>query len=106
MSLGDGILMVIDSTERGVLARPFHQFALGRHVDVLWRPRTISQQNAALARAYSQIGHPYNLFRANCEHFVWWVVTGTARSPQLRTYVTILALMGLSVCLYSIHAQS
>jgi hypothetical protein len=71
------------------------QFALGRELEIQWVPQTIGEQNAALERAYSQIGHAYDHFRANCEHFVYWVVTGEIKSPQLRSYVAV-ALLGLA----------
>jgi lecithin:retinol acyltransferase len=98
--LADGTITVIDSTEVGVSLRTMRQFALGRAVELLWVPQTANQQSAVLDRALSQIGHPYDLFRANCEHFVHWVIKGEVKSRQLKRYVASLALVGLGAYLY------
>jgi hypothetical protein len=39
-----------------------------------------------LDRACSQIGYPYNLLFANCEHFANWAFSGVPGSPQLTKY--------------------
>ena len=99
-SLDDGTPTVVHNTLAGVQVTCWEQFAAGRPVEVIWAPESPQQQAAALHRAYSQIGQPYNLFRANCEHFATWVVTGVPQSPQLRTYcgAALLALLPLVVC--------
>jgi len=99
--LPDGTMTVIDATEVGVQVRTISQFAAGREVEFRWIPVTADQQKTALSRAYSQIGHAYELFHANCEHLVYWVVTGEAESLQLRSYVAVLGLVGLGAWLYS-----
>jgi hypothetical protein len=98
--LSDGRATVIDNTRDGVQARNFEEFADGRRVDYVWVPDSPEQQDAVLNRAYSQLGQPYKLFSANCEHFVSWVVTGVPDSPQLKKYIAgagifVLGLWGL-----------
>jgi hypothetical protein len=57
-ALSGGAPAVVDSTEIGVRVRTFQEFALDREIEVLWIPQTFEQQDAALNRAYSQIGTP------------------------------------------------
>ncbi len=86
--------MIIDNSEDGVQIRRQWDFAKLREIEFPWVPQTAAQQDAALGRAHSQIGHRYNIFHANCEHFVHWVVTGRAESPQLKRYLVVLGFLG------------
>jgi Lecithin retinol acyltransferase len=99
--LEDGTMTVIDNAEGGVQVRTTGQFGGEREIEFLWTPMTADQQNVALSRAYSQLGHAFDLFRANCEHFVYWVVTGEVKSPQLRGYLAAVGILGLGVVLYN-----
>lgn len=45
-------------------------------------------------KAYNQIGKPYDLFSANCEHFANWVVSGVPSSEQVQIVIFSLFLVG------------
>ena len=57
---------------------------------------TEEEQLIILRRAYSQIGHPYHLLIANCEHFANWAATGVAYSEQVNN---ASAITFTTVCL-------
>jgi hypothetical protein len=91
------------SKERGCFVlTTFAEFSEGQHVDYTWLPTTVQQQQAALNRAESQIGKPFNLLFANCEDYVNWTITGVARSPQRERYGAAATLVGLVVGLVAI----
>lgn len=96
-TLPDGTPMVLHSIEGGVALTPFEEFALGRLVEVMDTPCTLEHQRAILGRAYSQIGHPYHVLFANCEHFANWAFFGVPDSPQLRTYAVGTGLAGVAL---------
>ena len=96
--LPDGRWLVVHSRERGVVLTPLEEFALGRLVEVMDTPCTLEHRRAILGRAYSQIGHPYHVLFANCEHFATWAFAEVPESPQLRKFVGagVLGLGGMS----------
>jgi hypothetical protein len=86
-------MVVHNRPERGVVCTTFEEFSGGQPVEVVSKPRP--HQGAYYARkAYSQVGQPYNLFSANCEHFANWVVSGVPFSEQLQTAVFMCLLAG------------
>jgi len=93
--LPDGTLMVLHSNGTCVVLTSWHEFALGRVVEVVVEPCTLEQQRAILDRAYSQIGHPHDHLFANCEHFATWAFSGVPESPQLKKYVVGACVIGL-----------
>jgi len=93
----DGRLIVLHSTEEGVVRTSLDEFALGREVVVVKAPAALEQRRAILERARSQIGHPYDVLFANCEHFATWAFYGAPESPQLRKYVAGACLFGLGL---------
>ncbi len=91
-----GTETVIHATKgRGVESTSLAEFAAGHPVEVARSPQSSSEQNTILQRAYSQIGKPYALFDANCEHFVNWVLSGVAYSKQLSIGIAAI----LAVCI-------
>lgn len=92
--LSDGRWSVVHKTERGAVLTSLEEFARGRWVEVVDTPYSWEHQRAVLERAYSQIGHPYDLLSANCEHFATWAFYRAPVSPQLRAYTTGLGLVG------------
>lgn len=66
-----------------------------------WTPEDYSTQEAVLARAESQLGRRYNLFNANCEDLVNWIITGKARSPQRENAFALTIVAGLVLALLS-----
>ena len=48
---------------------------------------TEQQRDAAVLRAYGELGKPYDLVRHNCEHYASFVQTGIATSKQLALVV-------------------
>ena len=95
--LPDGRWSVVHSTERGVVLTSLEEFGLGRSVEVTDEPWTLEHQRAILGRAYSQIGHPYDVLLANCEHFARWAFYGVPESPQLRAYALGASLLGIGL---------
>jgi hypothetical protein len=93
----DGTLIVLHSTEEGVVRTSLEEFALERGVEVVKVPCTFEHRRAILDRASSQIGHPYNVLLANCEHFANWAFFGVPDSPQLRTYAVGTGLAGAAL---------
>lgn len=91
----DGTLLIIHSRERGVEFTSLEDFALGRPIEVVATPYSAEHQRAVLERACSQIGRPFSLVLANCEHFANWAFYGVPRSPQLGQYAVGLLLTGL-----------
>ena len=53
---------------------------------------------AAVRRAYSDLGKPYNLISYNCEHHASFVQTGIASSKQV-LFVAGSILVFLLICL-------
>ncbi|WP_200830122.1 lecithin retinol acyltransferase family protein [Aequorivita antarctica] len=51
---------------------------------------TFFQQQQAINRAYSKLGHRYSLLNFNCEHFANWVQFGKVESSQVNTGFAIL----------------
>ena len=74
---------------------PFEEFACGREIEVVDTPRTLDNQRSILNRAYSKIGHPYNILSANCEHFATWAFYGVPESAQLKNYVVGVGVIAL-----------
>jgi hypothetical protein len=95
--LPDGRWLVVHSREEGVVLTPFEDFTRGRWVEVMNTPSSREHQRAVLERAYSQIGHPYDLLSANCEHFATWAFYGVTESPQLKKYVVCACVVGLAL---------
>lgn len=81
------------SKDRGQFAlTSFTEFSEGQTVTYEWYPES-HQVQMVLNRANGVIGHRYDLFSSNCEDFVNWVITGTARSPQREQTVAALVLL-------------
>ena len=84
---------VIDHAKiQGVARRTWEEFAKGR--------RVVSAEisgpfvgEEVVARAYSQIGKPYDLLEDNCEHFARWCVGTEAKSVQIQKYTLVAPLM-------------
>jgi hypothetical protein len=93
--LRDGTPTVVHQTWGGVQVGAFEHVRAGRPFEYIWLPNSPEQREAVWERAYSQVGLPYNLFSANCEQFVGWVLTGAPESPQLRKYLGVGILVGL-----------
>ena len=95
--LPDGRWSVVHNVEPGVVLTPFEDFARARPVEVVDAPCSLEQQRSILERAYSQIGHPYDLLVANCEHFATWAFYGEPESPQLKRYLAGACALGLGL---------
>jgi hypothetical protein len=53
-------------------------------------------------RARSKIGHRWDLFLANCEHFASWARNGVAESPQLAAAAAlVLFVLGAGAVAYA-----
>lgn len=87
-----GVPMVIHaSKDHGMVVQTsLEEFSDGLPVYYGRTPVNLEAQNAILHRAYSVLGKPFNLFHADCEDYVNWIITGVARSPQ-RDAITMVA---------------
>ncbi len=78
----------------GVHVTSLGEYALGRSIE--FEPPYCPEHGCDVSeRAYSQVGRPFNLLFANCEHFATWAFSGMAESQQLRQYAGGLAVAGL-----------
>jgi hypothetical protein len=86
------------SKERGhFVITTLEEFADGQPIEYTWLPETFEAQRAAIGRAESLLGRPFNLLNANCEDYINWIVTGVARSPQREQFALaalVLLLFG------------
>ncbi len=88
-------LVIHNLPDRGVICTIFEEFSGGQRVEVVWSPNP--QEGPYYARrAYSQVGQPYNLFNANCEHFANWVISGVPFSEQLQIGIFLSVLIGVA----------
>ena len=84
------------SKDRGqFVLTSFEEFAEGQPAFYERYPQP-HQAQTVIARAESVIGHRYDLLASNCEDFVNWIFTGTARSPQ-REGAIVAALVVLAL---------
>lgn len=90
---GRGQMVVHNTKGKGVEFTSISEFAAGQRIEIVSVPQYWSA-DTILKRAKSQLGKPYDLFAANCEHFVNWVVTGVKKSDQLSFGVTATVLIG------------
>lgn len=54
---------------------------------------TDQEREAAVARAFSQLGRPYHLMRHNCEHHTSFVRTGVTACKQVAVMVGVLTFL-------------
>jgi hypothetical protein len=88
-----GTQTVVHNTKgKGVQHTTLDEFSDGRPIEVRRIPRSYGDGDTVLRRAKSQIGKPYDLFSANCEHFVNWAIEGTPGSEQL-AFVAVASLV-------------
>lgn len=71
-------------------------FSGGRPVRAIRRVAgTWWDKEAAVNRAMSLLGQPYDLINFNCEHAAYYALEGKPRSPQLGLAVATLVMVGL-----------
>jgi hypothetical protein len=85
----------------GVVATSLEEFCQGRPIEILTEPSSPEHQKMVLATAEVNIGRPYNLFSANCEHFASHCYTHKSESPQLRGHVLALSLIASAALLFN-----
>jgi hypothetical protein len=89
----------------GVTRAPLNDIIKGKAVSVPWTPQTPRQAEAAVQRMQSLLGHPYMLVEANCEHPVWWAVTGKWQSEQVSAVAEGLLVFGVGAGAVAIAAS-
>jgi len=82
--------------EGGVVCTTRKGFAGYRPVKVA-RPASPAKRQTIAKRAMSQVGRPYNVAFANCEHLANWAATGKAESPQLQRGVLLTGAAAAAV---------
>lgn len=84
VGLATGYGTVIHSSRRygEVRETSENQFSQGEPVRVIAYETELSGTEI-VTRARRKMGQRYGLLTRNCEHFVSWVISGTARSGQL-----------------------
>lgn len=87
-------LVIHNLPERGVVCTTLEEFSGGQPIETTWKPRPGEGMQYA-RKAYNQIGKPYDLFSANCEHFANWVVSGVPSSEQVQIVIFSLFLVGV-----------
>ena len=87
---------VISSSRRhgGVTEQGLNEFAGGKPIRRVGYPGQLPS-HTVVARASSQLGRPWKLFDANCEHFALWAHGLNPESPQLKTALGVFALVTL-----------
>ena len=84
-SLHTGEQMVTHSEKGSVVKMTtLSEFSEGEQLEIVWTPETQQEQVSMMHRMHSLMGHPYDLFRANCEQVVNWAKTGKAFSTQFQ----------------------
>lgn len=73
-----------------------------KHITVEQFTGTFPERIAAVKRALSLLGEPYDLISYNCEHYASYVQTGKAKSKQVnevldavKTFVGVAVIIGL-----------
>lgn len=93
-----GVIHVISSSRRrgGAFEEPLDAFLAGGELVVL-RPLSPLSPSMVVANARQRLGCRWDLFSANCEHFVYQCFGLKPQSPQLRGALTFAAcLLGVS----------
>ncbi len=85
IATGDGNV-IHNSKEEGVIKSPELEFSKGGKVEE-YSKITSENPESACEKAEDSIGELYNLFSANCEHFVNYVHGRGKRSPQIERAV-------------------
>lgn len=60
------------------------------------------QREAAVKRALSKLGQPYDLVRYNCEHYASFVQTGKVKSDQVDGIMESLKTIGIAIMAISL----
>ncbi|MCI0342890.1 MAG: lecithin retinol acyltransferase family protein [Planctomycetales bacterium] len=90
---------VVHNTKHGprrVIWETWERFSGGGPVRIV-RAAPPQERPAIMARALTQVGQPYRLFRNNCEHTAWYAQTGVRQSPQLQRAGQAVAAFALAV---------
>lgn len=75
-------------------------FADGQEVTIVPGPALSSAQRvAAVKRAQSLLGRPYDLLNFNCDHMVTFALAGVAKSPQLQACAAIAFILAAGFAL-------
>lgn len=80
----DGQRWFVETTAgKGVRWATWAEFSLGKPVYVELAA-TPGEGDVVVTRAAAELGRPYDLFQANCEHLARGAATGVRESPQLQ----------------------
>ena len=91
---GDGYVIHAD---KGGIVEGVHlsEFAAGGAPQIIFRAGTWEERQAAVARAASRMGQPYDPLTANCEHLATFAQSGVAVSPTVRGFAGSAIFVGL-----------
>ena len=85
----DGRVIHATPDAPGVVSDDLTTFAAGREIEVLQRAESDEEAAQVAARARAQIGQPFDLLRANCEH-VAYGARGQRVSPTIAELLRLL----------------
>lgn len=88
---GEQVVLSCSGQQNMVVEEAISKFSLGFPVQRKDIPCTLSTKEV-LERARSKLGHSYDMFRWNCEHFVYYSLGLEPKSPQLA--LAVLAVIG------------
>lgn len=79
---GEQVVLSCSRQQNMVVEESMSKFSLGFPIQRKAIPSTLNTQEV-LKRARSKLGHAYDIFHWNCEHFVYYSLGLEPKSPQL-----------------------
>lgn len=87
---------ILHSPKGGKLcSTALNEFTEGNTPEPTWVPHSREEQVSIISGMRQQIGKPYDLLTANCEHVVSLAATGRSYSPQLQAACFFVAFLAV-----------
>eukprot|EP00286_Rhodomonas_abbreviata_P013874 CAMPEP_0181336728 /NCGR_PEP_ID=MMETSP1101-20121128/27589_1 /TAXON_ID=46948 /ORGANISM="Rhodomonas abbreviata, Strain Caron Lab Isolate" /LENGTH=474 /DNA_ID=CAMNT_0023447073 /DNA_START=207 /DNA_END=1631 /DNA_ORIENTATION=- len=91
MHFTGGVTDKVNATCKVDSLRALHNYGRGKNVrmEIVEHPEDALPRDIIVARALSRVGETgYNLFSNNCEHLVYWCITGKTSSQQVERFLS------------------